>query len=372
MAVPFIDLKRWEPGLQAAWQKKAAELSEAAQFIGGPEVSGLEADLCRETGARHCVGCANGTDALQLALRAAGVGRGDTVLIPDATFWATFECVVNVGADPVTVDIDMKDLQMDFDLFVQAVKTHKPKAAILVHLYGWASARLLEFREFCAQNQVILIEDGAQAFGVTYKGESIYKNALLSTVSFYPAKVLGAAGDAGAVFTSNDAYAERLRSLGNHGRETHYSYGDVGWNSRISSFQAAFLRLGLPHVAARIASRVETVKAYRSHLSQLHCMKPPEGFEENGYLFCILMDPAQRPDMETSLKEKGIGFGNVYPGSMSSQKGAKPYLKAAVGGDNARKLSASVLNPPLFPYMTPSEIDEVVQALRPKAAPFVA
>jgi len=372
MAVPFIDLKRWEPGFQALWQKKVAELSEAAQFIGGPEVAGLEADLCRETSAKHCVGCANGTDAIQLALRAAGVGRGDTVLLPDATFWATFEAVVNVGADPVTVDINMTDLQMDFNLFTEAVRLHKPKAAILVHLYGWASSKLLEFREFCGKNNVILIEDGAQAYGVKFRGQSIYKDALLSTVSFYPAKVLGAAGDAGAVFTSSDQYAERLRSLGNHGRETHYSYSDVGWNSRISAFQAAYLRLSVPHVPARIASRVESVTKYRMHPSQLKCIHPPEGYDENGYLFCILYNPSERADVEARLKEKGIGFGNVYPGSMSTQKGAKPYIKATVGGENAKRLCEGILNPPLFPYMSDSEIEEVVQSLRPKAAPFVA
>ncbi|HNN59556.1 MAG TPA: DegT/DnrJ/EryC1/StrS family aminotransferase [Leptospiraceae bacterium] len=371
MAVPFIDLKRWEPGFQDAWQKRVRELSESAQFIGGPEVAGLEADLVRETGAKHCIGCANGTDALQLALRAAGVGRGDTVLLPDATFWATFEAVVNVGADPVTVDIDMTDLQMDYDLFVQAVRTHKPKAAMLVHLYGWGSRRLEDYRQFCRENHVILIEDGAQAYGATYKGNSLYKDALLSTVSFYPAKVLGGAGDAGAVFTSSDEYAERLRSLGNHGRATHYSYGAVGWNSRISAFQAAYIRLSIPHVKARIESRRAAVKQYRTHLGELPSVRPPEGFEENGYLYCILYNPSERSSVEARLKEKGIGFANTYPGSMSSQAGAKGYIKAAVGGDNARKLAESILNPPLFPYMTDAEVSEVVQSLRPKAAPFV-
>lgn len=371
MAVPFIDLKRWESGFQEAWGKKVIELSQNAQFIGGPEVQGLEADLTKATGARHCIGCANGTDALQLALRAAGVGRGDTVLLPDATFWATFEAVVNVGADPVTVDIDLKDLQMDFDLFVKAAREHKPKAAMLVHLYGWASARLHDYRQFCRDNGIILIEDGAQSFGVKYRGEDLYAGASIATTSFYPAKVLGAAGDAGALFTSSDETAEKLRSLGNHGRETHYSYGYVGWNSRISAFQAAYLRLALPHVAARIESRRATVAQYRAHLADLNLVQPPAGYEENGYLFCILLPPQERAQVEARLKEHGIGFANTYPGSMSLQKGAQGYLKAAVGGENAKRLSESILNPPLFPYMTQAEVEEVIQVLRPKSAPFV-
>lgn len=364
MAVPFIDLKRWESGFQETWAKKVASMSESAQFIGGPEVQGLEADLAAATGAKHCVGCANGTDALQLALRAAGVGRGDRVLLPDATFWATFEAVVNVGADPVTVDIDMKDLQMDFDLFVRAAREYKPKAAMLVHLYGWGSARLHDFRSFCKENNIALIEDGAQSFGVKYKGEDLYAGASIATTSFYPAKVLGAAGDAGAVFTASDEIAEKLRSLGNHGRETHYSYGYVGWNSRISAFQAAYLRLSLPHVQARIESRRASVAAYRKHLAGLNIVSAPDGYQENGYLFCILYAPAERAQVEARLKEKGIGFANTYPGSMSSQKGAQGWIAGQVGGENARRLSESILNPPLFPYMKESEIEEVVQALR--------
>lgn len=372
MAVPFIDLKRWESGFQEAWGKKVIELSQNAQFIGGPEVQGLEADLVKATGAKHCVACANGTDALQLALRAAGVGRGDTVLLPDATFWATFEAIVNVGADPVTVDISMKDLQMDFDLFVKAAREYKPKAAMLVHLYGWGSARIEDYRSFCKENSIVLIEDGAQSFGVTYKDKDLYAGASIATTSFYPAKVLGAAGDAGAVFTSSDEIAEKLRSLGNHGRETHYSYGYVGWNSRISAFQAAYLRLSLPHVAARIESRRATVVQYRNHLRELNLVGAPEGYTENGYLFCILVPPADRSSVEGRLKDKGIGFANTYPGSMSMQKGAKGYLKASVGGENAKLLSESILNPPLFPYMTQTEVEEVIQVLRPKSAPFVA
>ena len=145
-AVPFIDLRRFEDGFLAAWTARAADIGAHARFVGGPEVARLEARLAAESGAAAVVGCANGTDALQLALRAVGVGPGDLVVMPDATFWATLEAAVNVGARVVTVDVDEDDLQMDFEAFVAAVERHRPRAAILVHLYGWGSARLIQAR----------------------------------------------------------------------------------------------------------------------------------------------------------------------------------------------------------------------------------
>lgn len=365
MAVPFIDIKRFEPGFAEAWIEKVTELSAAARFLGGPEVNSLEETLRSDTGVKHAVGCANGTDALQLALRAAGVGRGDTVLLPDSTFWATFEAVVNVGADPVTVDIDRNDLQMDFDLFVEGVERYKPKAAMLVHLYGWGSARLEEFRSYCSKNNIVLIEDGAQSYGVRYKNESIYKNCQIATISFYPAKVFGAAGDAGAVLTNDDAFMERIRSLGNHGREAHYAHGSVGWNSRISTLQASYLLLSFPHLAARIESRQKRAAQYRELLVQkgIRCVAPPDGYVENGYLNVTLHEPALREKLKAHLTEKGIGTGIVYPGPVCEQKGAQEFLKGKVGGEASAWLSASVLNLPLYPYMTDAEFDEVIAAI---------
>ncbi|MCB1322833.1 MAG: DegT/DnrJ/EryC1/StrS family aminotransferase, partial [Leptospiraceae bacterium] len=174
MSVPFIDLKRFEDGFLDAWIAKVTELSRETRFIGGDEVNQFEQNLAQDTGCRFALGCANGTDALQLALRGAGVGPGDVVLLPDFTFWATFEAIVNVGAQPVTVDISTTDLQMDFHLFQQAAEKHRPKAAMLVHLYGWGSADLQRMRTYCRDNHILLIEDGAQAYGVTLDGVSIY------------------------------------------------------------------------------------------------------------------------------------------------------------------------------------------------------
>lgn len=366
MPVPFIDLKRLEDGFLDRWTEKVRTMSENTAFIGGPEVAQLEATLTERNAVSHAVSCANGTDALQLALRAVGVDRGDTVLLPDFTFWATFEAVVNVGADPVTVDIDPAEMHMDFDLFCKAVEEYKPKAAMLVHLYGWATSRLADFRAFCKEQGVVLIEDGAQAYGVTYRGESIYKGADISTISFYPAKVLGAAGDAGAVLTSNEDFAKRARSMANHGRSEHYAYGHVGWNSRMDSFQAAYLNLSHEFIDARLESRRKSNAFYREAFagSAHKCITPPADFVENGYLNLMVYEPAERERIGAILKEQGIGFAMVYPGAMAEQIGAKPYIKGAVGGEHASTAGKSVLNLPLFPYMTRAELDEVVAVVK--------
>jgi dTDP-4-amino-4,6-dideoxygalactose transaminase len=364
--VPFIDLKRWEPGLHAALMDKFHAMTLDAQFIGGTELATLERRLQVELQVAHAVACANGTDALQLALRAGGVGDGDLVLVPNVTFWATFEAVVNVGAKPVTVDADLADGGVCLDAFSAAIRAVRPKAALLAHLYGWGSARLSALRTVCREQGVLLVEDGAQSFGVRYLGESIYRGAHISTTSFYPAKVLGAAGDGGAVFTNDAELADKVRRLGNHGRTTHYGYGDVGWNSRLDSLQAAFLNLSLDHVQARIASRRQAAAYYHEHLptAGIELMKAPAGYEENGYCnVCLVPDAKRKAALEAHLKAEGIGFGNIYPSVMSRQPGAAAYLKGHFGGQAGEQLCASVLNLPLFPYMTESELQRVVAAV---------
>lgn len=327
----------------------------------------LESRLQKSLGVAHAITCANGTDALQLALRALGVGRGDTVLVPNVTFWATFEAVINVGADPATLDADLSDGGISLPALEEAIDRLKPKAAIIAHLYGWGTARLSEIRALCKRRGVLLLEDGAQCYGATFQGQSIYKGALISTTSFYPAKVLGAAGDGGAVFTDDPELADRVRRLSNHGRTTHYGYGLLGWNSRLDSLQAAFLNLSLDHIDARIASRRQAATFYQAHLPKLgiELMVPPADYEENGYCnVCLIRDQSVKSMLEAKLKAEGIGFGNIYPGVMSQQPGADGVSKGHFGGDEGETLCASVLNLPLFPYMKPDELERVFDVVR--------
>lgn len=363
--LPFIDLQRFETGFLDRWAERCAEISANTQFVAGPPAARLEGRLAHVTGAAEVVGCANGTDALQLALRALGVGPGDIVAIPDATFWATFEAVVNVGARVVTVDVDPNDLQLDCDRLVTTLDRHHPKAVILVHLYGWGSARLHEIRTVCRDRGVHLVEDGAQCFASTYRGRQIYANAQIATASFYPAKVLGASGDAGAVFCSDPSMAETVRRLGNHGRTGHYEHGLIGWNSRISGFDAAYLDLCLDYLEARVESRLRAAERYRAGLRSLgvRIADVPEGWKENGYLNVTLHDPEDRPRWLDGLKDAGIGFGTVYPGAMSKQPGCGDHLVGTVGGEVADELCRGVVNLPLFAYITDDEVDRVLDVV---------
>lgn len=364
--VPFIDLKRYESGFQEALNARFSTMTANAQFIGGDEVPRLESRLQEALGVGFAISCANGTDALQLALRALGVGRGDTVLVPNVTFWATFEAVVNVGADPATLDADLSDGGISVQALEDAIERLQPKAAIIAHLYGWGTAHLRKIRDLCSARGVLLLEDGAQCYGATFEGKSVFEGALISTSSFYPAKVLGGAGDGGAVFTDDPALADRARRLGNHGRTTHYGYGLLGWNSRLDALQAAFLNLSMDHIEARIASRRQAAAFYQSHLPALgiEVMMPPASYGENGYCnVCLVRDQGLKSSLEAKLKAEGIGFGNIYPGVMSRQPGADGVSKGHFGGDAGETLCASVLNLPLFPYMKPAELERVLEVV---------
>ena len=366
MQVPFIDLKRYEPGFHARLTEKIRVITAEALFIGGEEVSELEQRLRDTISVRHVITCANGTDALQLSLRALGVGNGDVVLVPNVTFWATFEAVVNVGANPVTLDADLSDGGIALAALEEAIAVTRPKAAIIAHLYGWGSARLAEIRALCRDKNVLLLEDGAQCYGTIFQGQSIYKGALISTTSFYPAKVLGGAGDGGAVFTDDAELADRVRRLGNHGRTAHYGYGHVGWNSRLDTLQAAFLNLCLDYMDARIASRRKAAAYYQQALPKLgvEILTPPKAFEENGYCnVCLVHDPVKKVTLQAKLNAEGIGYGNIYPGVMSKQLGAAQVHKGHFGGTHGESLCASVLNLPLFPYMTQPELDRVIEVV---------
>ncbi len=370
MPVPFIDLKRFEPGFTDLWLEKVRALSLAGRFIGGPEVEQLEAKLRQDCETSCSVTCANGTDALQIALRAVGVEQGDVILLPDFTFWATFEAVVNVGAEPVVVDVNPDDLQMDFDSFCKALELYKPRAAIIAHLYGWGSARLQDFRERAAERGIALIEDGAQSYGVRYNQESIYHSAQIATISFYPSKVFGAAGDGGAIVTSNRKYADQARQLANHGRSDSYSHALCGWNSRLDSLQAAYLNLGGSYLPKRLQSRQQSASYYRrafsdlAQMGQLSLPPPPPGFEENGYLNLLLLPPTRRDELIKALQKKEIGWGIIYPLSISEQAGAYKYLKRRVGGENVKNIIHRVLSLPLFPYMESEELEQVTEVVR--------
>jgi dTDP-4-amino-4,6-dideoxygalactose transaminase len=264
------------------------------------------------------------------------------------------------------IDIDPEDLQMSFREFQAAHAKHRFVFAILVHVYGWASARVREFREFCGANGVGLLEDGAQSYGVTLSeggasraggGEPIFKGARVGTLSFYPAKVVGGCMDGGGITTVDEKLAATIRSLCNHGRSGHYSYQHIGWNSRMGGLQAGFLLKILPHTSAMLESRRKAVDYYFRRFSKdsrVRVYGAPAGIQGNGYLSVIEVLSKPLAEVTTALQAAGIGFGRVYPETMDQQPpatGAIRFGELAV----SRRVCASVLSLPVFDGITVEE-----------------
>jgi dTDP-4-amino-4,6-dideoxygalactose transaminase len=367
MQVPFIDLSRLVARVRgdvlAAW----TECLDAGAFVGGPGVTALEAKLGAALGVPRVVACANGTDALLVALQAAGVRRGMKVALPNLTFWATFEAVAQLGAVPVLIDVDPDDLQMSLDELRSAHDAHRIDAVVFVHLYGWTSARLPELRSFCKERGITLVEDGAQCFGVEAFGEPVLAGAESATLSFYPAKVVGGAMDGGAVTLQAEEREKTVRSLCNHGRADHYSYAHVGWNSRMGGLQAAFLARVLDELPAILRSRREAAAFYRERLregARIRVYGPPRGVVENGYLNVLTVEGRSGASVVEALKAAGIGAARTYPETLDAQPPARAAGAIAHGELSfSRRFCESVVNLPLFFGIREDEREAAVRAL---------
>jgi UDP-2-acetamido-2-deoxy-ribo-hexuluronate aminotransferase len=355
MRVPFIDLK----SLSALVKERALRAWEHAvdhtEFVSGPTVEALQARLAEELGVRHVVCCGSGTEALIIGLQALGVTRGSKVALPNLTFWATYEAVVQLGAEPVLIDVDPDHLQLSLTELRRASEQLGLDAVVLVHLMGWASPELTEIRRFCAEAALPLLEDGAQSFGVTVGDHPVYRGAQLSTLSFYPAKVLGGCMDGGAILTDDDALARLVRTLCNHGRSTHYTYTHVGWNSRMGGLQAAWLLELLPHQGAIVAQRRELEQAYLElfdeHRAFVRPHRAPATVRGNGYLsVCELV--AHDPDkVAATLAAAGVAVGRTYPETIAEQPPAKAARRVSELA-HSRAFCRRVLNLPLYYGMT--------------------
>lgn len=375
MPVPFIDLSRLVARVREDVLPAWTECLDKSEFVGGPRVTALEKKLAGVLGVPRVVSCANGTDALLVGLQALGVTRGSKVALPNLTFWATFEAIAQLGAIPVLVDIDPYDLQVSLDELESAYAKHRFDAAILVHLFGWTSARLSEIRAFCKEKNVALLEDGAQCFGVelraaddpSTKGEPVLAKADVATLSFYPAKVIGGAMDGGALTMQSEAHEAFLRSICNHGRSDHYSYAHVGWNSRMGGLQAAFLGRMLDELPAILESRRSAAELYRKHLAgdeRIKVYGPPAGVIENGYLNVVTVKGKKGLELADALKKAGIGHARTYPETMDVQP---PVAKtgAIAHGDLrvSKAFCESVINLPLFYGIREDEVEASAKAL---------
>lgn len=369
----FRDLqKQYEvlkPQIDAAVQKVCAQ----ADYISGREVKELEQQLAEYVGVKHCITCANGTDALSLVLMAWGIGPGDAVLVPDFTFFASGETVAFEGATPIFVDVDERTFNLDPDKLEEKIVQVKEqgkyalRAVVAVDLFG-LPADYLRIEAICKKHGLLLLEDGAQGFGGTANGRRTGSFGDAATTSFFPAKPLGCYGDGGAIFTNNDEWAALIRSYAVHGKGSmKYDNVRLGMNSRLDTIQAAILQVKLKAFAEYELDAVEQVSRwYDEALKDSGLVLPyrPEGFTSSWAQYTLqLPESVDRDAFQARLKEQGIPTMVYYPRPMHEQKAFAGTDSALADCPVTRRLCETVLSLPMHPYMSCGECAKIAEAI---------
>jgi dTDP-4-amino-4,6-dideoxygalactose transaminase len=361
--VPFVDLRAQYAGIRAEVDAAIRGVLESAHFVGGAALETFEQQYAAFVGAGDCVGVANGTDAITLALKAAGIGSGDEVLVPANSFFATAEAVSNANAIPIFVDVDPVSFHMSLAAAEEAI-TSRTRAIIPVHLYGRAMD-LGGFEAMAARRNLVMIEDCAQAHGAEIHGEVIGSSGRLTCYSFYPGKNLGAYGDGGAVTTSDPDLAARLRILRDHGSPAKYEHSVVGVNSRLDSLQAAVLSVKLRYLSQWNAARRDHAKKLAAALEGSPII-PPAIPEDNRHVFHLFVVRCSRRDeLKHFLEQKGIQTGVHYPVPLHLT-GAYQALGAPGRGSKpiTEMLAGEILSLPMHPELSEEQIARVIAAVR--------
>jgi len=361
--VPFVDLKSQQEEIDAEVRAGLDEVFATTAFVGGPAVARFEAAYAAAIGVSHAVGVANGTDALELALRAVGVTPGGEVILPANTFIATAEAASRIGAVPVPVDVDPVHLLIDPDA-VRAALTPRTQAVVPVHLFGQV-APVEVLMKIAADAGVPLVEDAAQSQGARRLGQPAGSFGLAAGTSFYPGKNLGAAGDAGAVLTDDADVARTVRVLAAHGSAHKYDHELIGMNSRLDTVQAVVLEAKLARLAGWNERRRAAAAYYGELLAGVAGVQVPvsvEGNEDVWHLYVVQVDERDRVLQE--LTDSGVGVGIHYPvpvhltgayAHLGLRRGSFPVAEAAAG---------RILSLPMFPHLTHVQQERVVEVLR--------
>jgi len=334
--IQMVDLKGQYANIKAQVDKSIMDVIESTAFVNGPEVHAFQKELEDYLGVKHVIPCANGTDALQIAMMGLGLKPGDEVITADFTFAATVEVIALLQLTPVLVDVDPINFNIDVAAIKKAI-TPKTKAIVPVHLFGLA-ANMDEIMALANEHDLYVIEDNAQGIGATYtspKDQTKVKTGAIGHVgstSFFPSKNLGCYGDGGAIFTNDDALAHIIRGVVNHGMYERYHHDVVGVNSRLDSIQAAVLRAKLPHLDTYNTARRNAARKYTSAFAGVDHIVTPTGFCDAGESICDTCDchvfhqytlkitNGKRDDLVKHLNEQGIPCGVYYPIPLHLQK----------------------------------------------------
>jgi UDP-2-acetamido-2-deoxy-ribo-hexuluronate aminotransferase len=357
----FIDLQRQYQSYKEEIRAEIDKVLDTSRYILGPAVTELEQAMAAYLGVKHAVGCASGTDALLLALMAMGVKPGDEVIVPDFTFFATAEMVSLLGAKPVFADVLPESLNID-PRQVEMKISPRTRGVIAVSLYGQC-ADFDELEEISRRRRLFLVEDAAQSFGATYKGRKSGALCELGTTSFYPAKPLGAYGDAGALFTSDEELAGQLRMLANHGQQVTYRHRLVGINGRLDTLQAAILKVKLRHFPEELERRQQVAGWYDRELKELVATPQLKAGNRSSWAQYTVRSP-KRTHLQEQLKQRGIPTAIHYPMPLHQQE---VYSVLGLRDEDfpvSTKASQEVFSLPMHPYLTHEEIEQVGAAIR--------
>ncbi|CAM5344781.1 UDP-2-acetamido-2-deoxy-3-oxo-D-glucuronate aminotransferase OS=Afipia felis OX=1035 GN=wbpE PE=3 SV=1 [Afipia felis] len=372
--VAFIDIGAQRRRLGPAIDEAVGRVLTHCQFVSGPEVTQLEADLAAFCGAKHVIACASGTDALLMVLMAKGIGPGDAVLVPSFTFCATGEVVALAGATPVFVDVDETTFNIDAASLKRGIATArqaglKPKAVIPVDLFG-QSADHDAVAAVAAAEGLFVLDDAAQGFGATYKGKRLGTFGLATATSFFPAKPLGCFGDGGAIFTDDAALAEALRSVRVHGQGSEkYDNVRLGLTGRLDTMQAAILIEKLKIFPDEIEARNRVADAYAKGLDGVvKVPKVPDGNVSVWAQYTIRVKDGTREAFAESLKAKGIPTAVYYPKSMHQQTAYRHFPVADGGLPVCEKLSRECISLPMHPYLDLASQERIIAAVREAVA----
>ena len=360
--IPFVDL-------QAAYRELRAELDDAVGrvaasglYLLGSELRAFEEAFASYVGAKHCVGVANGLDALHLALRGMGIGSGDEVIVPSNTYVATWLGVTHAGATPVPVEPDPETFNIDPDRIAKAI-TPRTRAIIPVHLYG-QPADMAPLRAIAERFGLRVLDDAAQAHGARYNGRRIGAGTDACAWSFYPTKNLGAWGDGGAVTTDDDALADALRLLRNYGSRMRYVNEEIGWNSRLDEVQAAILGVKLTRLDEWNARRTLRAQTYLERLAGFPLVLPTVRNWATPVWHLFVVRSRARDALREALADRGIQTIVHYPVAPHMQSAYASLGFAPGDFPIARAMHQQVLSLPIGPHLTEASQDDVVDALR--------
>ncbi|MDO4556613.1 MAG: DegT/DnrJ/EryC1/StrS family aminotransferase [Lachnospiraceae bacterium] len=372
----FRDLKKQYQVLKGDIDRAMVEVATNCNFINGQQVKDLEKELAEYVGVKHCITCANGTDALTMAMMAWDIKEGDAVFVPDFTFFSSGEIVSHAGATPVFVDVDMDTFNISTDALEKTIEKTlaegklMPKVIVAVDLFG-LPADFAKVKAVAEKYGLLVLEDGAQGFGGSINGRKACSFGDISTTSFFPAKPLGCYGDGGAVFTDDDEMAKLLESIRVHGKgEMKYDNVRIGLNSRLDTMQAAILSVkSRAFEEYELADINRVADQYTEQLSSLSGLVKtpviPEGFYSSWAQYTIrLADRETRDALQAALKEQGIPSMIYYPKPMHKQEAFAGNEYCSEDLANTSKLCDTVLSLPMHPYLTEEEVEEVATLVR--------